>query len=80
MSLFLSLWLSIQGSTLFTFPAYSVDRFSEPRNSSRCAYEPGVSSCISINSAWGGKCSVSPCAFTDLWLGGLLPLLFYGID
>ena len=63
------LWcLSIQGPTLSTFPVYSVDRFSEPPNSSQCAYESGVSSCISINSAWGGKCSVSLCSFTDLWL------------
>ena len=57
------LWLSIQGSTLFTFLVSSVDRFSELPNNSRCAYESGVSSCISINSAWGGSCSISPCAF-----------------
>ncbi|OWK02011.1 hypothetical protein Celaphus_00018978 [Cervus elaphus hippelaphus] len=30
------------------------NRFSEPPNSSRCAYEPGVSSSIFINSGWGG--------------------------
>ena len=55
------LWLSIQGLTLFTYPVYSVDRFSEPPNSSRCAYGSGVSSCTSINSGWGGKCYISPC-------------------
>ena len=76
---FLLLWLSIQGSTIFTYPVYSVDRFSEPPSSSRCAYESGVSSCISINSGWGGKCYISPCFFIDLWLWALLPLLFYGI-
>ena len=52
------LWLSIQGPTLFTYLVYSVDRFSEPPNSSRCAYESGVSSCISINSGWAGKCFI----------------------
>ncbi|XP_069454084.1 protein LEG1 homolog [Ovis canadensis] len=37
-----------------TIVLLSQDRFSEPPNSSRCAYESGVSSCISINSGWGG--------------------------
>ncbi|CAI9149540.1 unnamed protein product [Rangifer tarandus platyrhynchus] len=40
--------------TLFYGRLFKTDRFSEPPNSSRCAYESGVSSCISINSAWGG--------------------------
>ena len=52
------LWHSIQGLTLFTYSVYSVDRFSEPPNSSRCAYESGISGCISINSGWGGKCYI----------------------
>ncbi|XFG03661.1 hypothetical protein AB1E19_007285 [Capra hircus] len=40
--------------TLLYGRLFKSDRFSEPPNSSRCAYESGVSSCISINSGWGG--------------------------
>ncbi|XP_043312972.1 protein LEG1 homolog isoform X1 [Cervus canadensis] len=40
--------------TLLYGRLFETGRFSEPPNSSRCAYESGVSSCISINSAWGG--------------------------
>ncbi|XP_055289434.1 protein LEG1 homolog isoform X1 [Moschus berezovskii] len=40
--------------TLFYGKLFKTDRFSETPKSSRCAYESGVSSCISINSGWGG--------------------------
>ncbi|XP_043312977.1 protein LEG1 homolog [Cervus canadensis] len=40
--------------TIFYGRLLKTDRFSEPSNSSRCAYESGGSSCISINSGWGG--------------------------
>ncbi|KAB0364271.1 hypothetical protein FD754_008427 [Muntiacus muntjak] len=40
--------------TLFYGRLFKTDRLSEPPNSSRCAYESGVSSCISIHSGWGG--------------------------
>ncbi|CAI9173498.1 unnamed protein product [Rangifer tarandus platyrhynchus] len=40
--------------TLFYGRLFKTGRFSEPPNSSRCAYESGVSSCISINSGWAG--------------------------
>lgn len=45
---------------LFTYSVYSEDRFSEPPNSSVCAYDAGAPGCISINSGWGGKCYIHP--------------------
>lgn len=41
---------------LFTYSIYSADRFSDPSNSSVCAYDAGTPGCVSINSGWGGKC------------------------
>ncbi|XP_055289171.1 LOW QUALITY PROTEIN: protein LEG1 homolog [Moschus berezovskii] len=40
--------------TLLYGKLFKTDRFSEPPKSSRCAYESGASSCISVNSGWGG--------------------------
>ncbi|XP_057596134.1 protein LEG1 homolog [Hippopotamus amphibius kiboko] len=40
--------------TLFYGKLFKTDRFSAPLNSSMCAYEAGGSSCISIDSGWGG--------------------------
>ncbi|KAF5920028.1 hypothetical protein HPG69_014394, partial [Diceros bicornis minor] len=38
----------------FNCSVYSAGRYSEPPNSSICAYEAGGPGCISINSGWGG--------------------------
>ncbi|XP_014316576.1 protein LEG1 homolog [Myotis lucifugus] len=39
--------------TLYYGQLYETDRFSEPPNSSVCAYDAGAPGCVSINSGWG---------------------------